>query len=144
MANYRIKASGVHSEALDSVIDKVCAIASEKNNKDVLVLVSQINVAKNDDRIKRIFGETMFDLLVKKRNNSVGVGDVNFEVEPYAYLKNNTHRAYDRTVVVLNPSLGDMDTILQKGNAALDWIIVEMHSDGELDCWVQSNQASDI
>lgn len=51
MANYRIKASGIHSEALDSIVDKVYSIASVKDNKDVLVLASQIDIAKNDERI---------------------------------------------------------------------------------------------
>lgn len=88
MANYRIKAAGSHSAALGAVIDKVCEIASAKENKDVLVLVSQINYAKDDERIEQIFGEVMFDLLIKKRENTVGVGDVNFEVQNFSYLKN--------------------------------------------------------
>ncbi|EOD2802044.1 hypothetical protein ACJLW1_000481 [Klebsiella aerogenes] len=144
MSSYRIKAAGSHSGNLSAVIDKVIQVASAKENKDVLVLVSQINLAKDDDRIEQIFGELMFDLLVKKRENIVGVGDVNFEVQPYSYLKNNTHRAFGRTVVVLNPSTQDLDAFLQKGNSTVDWIAVEMHLDGELDSWVQANQASDI
>lgn len=43
-----------------------CEITSEKVNKDVLVLVSHINYAKDDERIEQIFGGVMFDLLIKK------------------------------------------------------------------------------
>ncbi|EJO9862973.1 hypothetical protein NU766_004225 [Salmonella enterica] len=144
MANYRIKASGIHSEALDSIVDKVYSIASVKDNKDVLVLASQIDIAKNDERIERIFGKVMFDLLVKRRQNSVGVADVNFEVESYDYLKNHPDRAYGRTVVVLNPSLNDLDNLFQNNSADLDLIVIEMQIDGELDSWVQANKALDI
>ncbi|EAA2080518.1 hypothetical protein ACE2I8_003506 [Salmonella enterica] len=144
MANYRIKASGIHSEALDSIVDKVYSIASVKDNKDVLVLASQIDIAKNDERIERIFGKVMFDLLVKRRQNSVGVADVNFEVEPYDYLKNHPDWAYGRTVVVLNPSLNDLDNLFQNNSADLDLIVIEMQIDGELDSWVQANKALDI
>lgn len=144
MANYRIKAAGRHSAALGAVIDKVCEIASAKENKDVLVLVSQINYAKDDERIEQIFGEVMFDLLIKKRENTVGVGDVNFEVQNFSYLKNATHRAYSRTVVVLNPTTKELNNFLQNGNTTVDWIAVEMALDGELDSWVQVNQAADI
>ncbi|EAQ0292882.1 hypothetical protein WKB38_000239 [Salmonella enterica subsp. enterica serovar Braenderup] len=86
----------------------------------------------------------MFDLLVKRRQNSVGVADVNFEVEPYDYLKNHPDRAYGRTVVVLNPSLNDLDNLFQNNSADLDLIVIEMQIDGELDSWVQANKALDI
>jgi len=144
MANYRIKAAGSHSSALGTVIDKVCEIASENENKDVLVLVSQINIAKDDVRIEQIFDKVMFDQLIKKRENTVGVGDVNFEVQPYAYLKNANYRAFGRTVVVLNPTTQDLGAIVQNTNSTIDLIAVEMTQDGELDGWVQESHATDI
>ena len=144
MAFYRIKAAGSNNAALNSVIAKVCSIASQNQNTDLLFLVSQIQVAKDDDRIEQIFGEDAFKRLVKKRESiSTGVG-IKIELQPYDYLKNNNHRAHGRTVVVLNPSVRDLGSILQTTGASINWIVVEMHMDGELDSWVQTNKASDI
>ncbi|WP_312740463.1 hypothetical protein [Cedecea neteri] len=144
MAYYRIKAAGSNSSALSLVVSKVSAITSKKENKDVLFLVSQINIAKDDDRIEQILGESSFNKLVKKRELVIPHPGINFELQPYDYLKNNNHRAYGRTVVVINPSKQDMDAIIQNSNSSIDWIVVEMHMDGELDSWVQTNKAADI
>ncbi|ELQ6001588.1 hypothetical protein U5R87_000025 [Cronobacter dublinensis] len=144
MAYYRIKAAGSNCSALSLVISKVSAITSQKENKDVLFLVSKINIAKDDDRIEQILGASLFNKLIKKRESVTAHQGVNFELQPYDYLKKNNHRAYGRAVVVINPSAQDMDAILQQGNSSIDWIVVEMHSDGELDGWVQAQQATDI
>lgn len=144
MAYFRIKAAGNNTSALNHVLSKVGTILSQNQNQDVLFLVSQINVAKNDDRIEQILGGNAFKELVKKRASfSTGLG-VNFELQPYDHLIKNNHRAFGRTVVVLNPTTQDLDAIVQNTNSTIDWIAVEMTLDGELDSWVQVNQAADI
>ncbi|MCT8155588.1 hypothetical protein H0Z14_21795, partial [Klebsiella aerogenes] len=72
------------------------------------------------------------------------VGDVNFELQSFSYLTNAPYRAYGRTVIVLNPTTKQLNNFLQDGNTSVDWIAVEMTLDGELDSWVQVNQAADI
>lgn len=144
MAFFRIKAAGNNNSALNHVLSKVATIVSQKQNQDVLFLVSQINVAKNDDRIEQILGGTIFKQLVKKRESLSVSSGVNFELQTYDYLKKNNHRAFGRTVVVLNPTTQDLDAIVQNTNSTIDWIAVEMTLDGELDSWVQENQATDI
>lgn len=144
MAYFRIKAAGNNNSALNHVLSKVGTILSQKQNQDVLFLVSQINVAKNDDRIEQILGGTVFKELVKKRESFSAGSGVNLELQPYNYLIKNNHRAFDRTVVVLNPTTQDLDAIVQNTNSTIDWIAVEMTLDGELDSWVQANQATDI
>lgn len=144
MAYFRIKAAGNNNSALNHVLSKVNIILSQKQNQDVLFLVSQINVAKNDDRIEQILGGTIFKQLVKKRGSYSASSGANFELQTYDYLKNSNHRAFDRTVVVLNPTTQDLNAIVQNTNSTIDWIAVEMTMDGELDSWVQANQATDI
>ncbi|WP_270220706.1 hypothetical protein [Kosakonia cowanii] len=141
MANFRIKAAGNNNSVLTQVLSK---ILSQNHNKDVLFLVSQISIAKNDDRIKQILGGNVFNQLVKKRTSFSATNGINFELQTYDYLKNSNHRAHGRTVVVLNPSTQDLDAILQNSNSGIDWIAVEMTLDGELDSWVHTNQATDI
>ncbi|MEZ6879832.1 hypothetical protein [Enterobacter sp. KB-280D8] len=144
MAYFRIKAAGNNNSTLNHVLSKVGTFVSQKQNQDVLFLVSQINVAKNDDRIEQVLGETIFKQLVKKRESFSFSSGVNFELQIYDYLKNSNHRAFGRTVVVLNPTTQDLDAIVQNTNSTIDWIAVEMTLDGELDSWVQANQATDI
>lgn len=57
MANFRIKAAGNNNSVLTQVLSKVSKILSQNHNKDVLFLVSQISIAKNDDRIEQVLGK---------------------------------------------------------------------------------------
>ncbi|MBH0371657.1 hypothetical protein [Salmonella enterica] len=144
MAYYRIKAADKHSSVLDSVMDRVYKIASKKEQKDALILVSKLEYAKKDKRLERILGATMFECLVKGRENTVGLADVNVEVHPYEYITTAPYRAHEKTIVVLNPSLSDLAEKFNKLNNHSDFIVVEMHSDGELDEWVKKNQAIEL
>ncbi|EDS7046628.1 hypothetical protein [Salmonella enterica] len=144
MAYYRIKAADKHSSVLDSVMDRVYKIASKKEQKDALILVSKLEYAKKDKRLERILGATMFECLVKRRENTVGLADVNVEVHPYKYITTAPYRAHEKTIVVLNPSLSDLAEKFNKLNNHSDFIVVEMHSDGELDEWVKKNQAIEL
>ncbi|EAZ4876762.1 hypothetical protein CBX33_12230 [Salmonella enterica] len=144
MAYYRIKAADKHSSVLDSVMDRVYKIASKKEQKDALILVSKLEYAKKDKRLERILGATMFEYLVKRRENTVGLADVNVEVHPYEYITTTPYRAHEKTIVVLNPSLSDLEEKFNKLNNYSDFIVVEMHSDGELDEWVKKNQAIEL
>lgn len=144
MAYYRIKAAGEHSHSLECVMDRVYEIVSKKDDKDVLVLVSQLNYAKTDKRIELILGSTMFEALVKRSAEFVGIADVNVEVHPYAYITNSPYHANNKTLVVLNPSISDLENKFTNLHKTTDVIAVEMHSDGELDGWVNDKQAKDV
>ncbi|HHT2661503.1 TPA: hypothetical protein ACTYSP_001080 [Citrobacter freundii] len=144
MASYRIKAAGEHSHALESVMNRVYDIASKKDDKDVLILVSQLQYAKNNKKIEQILGSTMYESLVKRSETVVGIADVNVEFHPYAYISNSPYRGNNKTLVVLNPSISDLETKFSKLHKTTDLIVVEMHSDGELDEWVNTNQAIDL
>ncbi|CAM8423505.1 TPA: hypothetical protein ACYSC8_005156 [Citrobacter freundii] len=144
MASYRIKAAGEHSHVLESVMNRVYDIASKKDDKDVLILVSQLQNAKNNKKIEQILGSTMYESLVKRKDRVVGIADVNVEFHPYAYISNSPYRGNNKTLVVLNPSISDLETKFSKLHKTTDLIVVEMHSDGELDKWVDDNQAKEL
>lgn len=144
MAYYRIKAADKHSSVLDSVMDRVYKIASKKGLKDVLILVPKLEDARKDKRLERILGTTIFEFLVKRSDNTVGIADVDVEVHPYKYITAAPYRAHEKTILVLNPSLSDLEEKFNKLNNYSDFIVVEMHSDGELDEWVKKNQAIEL
>lgn len=143
MADYRIKAAGSHSAALGKVIDKVWNYFRKSKQRCAGFSVShQLCERWWKNRANLWRGYVRF--IDKKRENTVGVGDVNFELQNFSYLTNAPYRAYGRTVIVLNPTTKQLNNFLQDGNTSVDWIAVEMTLDGELDSWVQVNQAADI
>ncbi|WP_447879937.1 hypothetical protein [Serratia fonticola] len=143
MSNFRVKASSCTQQDLSKGFLEGF-LRAQTSQTGLLILVSQINIAKSDDRLERMLGEALFNQLVKRREHC-NVDSTIIELQPYDFILKRGYRAQGRTILIINPALSQLVELSNAiGGQQIDVIAVEIQLDGELDSWVKQFNAQEL